>query len=42
MGLLTSGIILIALIVDFLFLPAFLILTDKKQYAAEGEQHATA
>lgn len=36
MGLLTAVIILIALIVDFLFLPAFLILTDKKQYPAEN------
>ncbi|AWB66540.1 RND transporter [Saccharobesus litoralis] len=41
MGLLTALIILIALIIDFLFLPAFLILTDKKQYVTEEKQNAT-
>ncbi|WP_111976782.1 efflux RND transporter permease subunit [Algibacillus agarilyticus] len=37
MGLLTAVIILLALAVDFLFLPAFLILTDKKEYVTEGK-----
>ncbi|NTS76836.1 MMPL family transporter [Catenovulum sp. SM1970] len=40
MGLLTAVIIVLALIVDFLFLPAFLILTDKKQYPVKESAHA--
>lgn len=40
MGLLTALIILTALIVDFLFLPAFLILTDKKQYTVKENVNA--
>lgn len=39
MGLLTSIIIAVALAVDFLFLPAFLLLLDKKQNA-QGEKDA--
>ncbi|KMT66146.1 efflux RND transporter permease subunit [Catenovulum maritimum] len=37
MGLLTATIILLALAVDFLFLPAFLLLVDKKVYKIDGE-----
>ena len=36
MGLLTGIIILVALVVDFLFLPAFLIAFDKKKQSSEG------
>lgn len=42
MGLLSAIIILFALIVDFFFLPPFLILLDKKEYpAATGESNET-
>ncbi|WP_206683183.1 efflux RND transporter permease subunit [Neptunicella marina] len=39
LGLLTAVIILLALVVDFLFLPAFLLLLDKRVYQ-EGNSHA--
>ena len=39
MGLLTSIIIAVALAVDFLFLPAFLLLLDKKS-SSQGDSHA--
>jgi len=38
MGLLTAIIILAALIVDFLFLPAFLLLLDKKSKGTDNEK----
>lgn len=42
MGLLSAIIIFFALVVDFLFLPPFLILLDNKEYpAAKGESHET-
>lgn len=43
MGLLTSIILVVALIVDFLFLPAFLMVfdRDKKQKGTQNEQLAT-
>lgn len=39
LGLLTAVIILLALVVDFLFLPVFLLLLDKRVYQ-EGNSHA--
>ena len=43
LGLLTSIILVVALIVDFLFLPAFLMVfdRDKKQKGTQNEQLAT-
>jgi predicted RND superfamily exporter protein len=41
MGLLSAIIIFFALIVDFLFLPPFLILLDKKEYPVKGESNET-
>ncbi|WP_017444312.1 efflux RND transporter permease subunit [Gayadomonas joobiniege] len=41
MGLLTALIIVIALVVDFIFLPAFLLLFDKKHAASEVSDYAT-
>ena len=43
MGLLTAIIIVVALVIDFLFLPAFLMIFDRKVYAPlseEGLEHA--
>lgn len=42
MGLLTSIIIVAALAVDFTFLPAFLILFDKKKYTSENRDDGPA
>jgi predicted RND superfamily exporter protein len=38
MGLLTAIIIIVALIIDLLFLPAFLIIFDKKTDIAAPEE----
>ena len=40
MGLLTGIIIMVALVVDFLFLPAFLIAFDNKDTSSEGQDNA--
>lgn len=40
MGKLTAIIIVVALAIDFLFLPSFLMVFDKKQFAAESEKTA--